>query len=113
MNTNEQQPINSLDDNTVYRASIHFYSKGKGENVTLAVDVSHVLADEMEGNQIPASYMQVYEQVMQLRRNATLFEPMDGLLDAITDDTLSPEAKAAAILAQVQAEEERLSATVN
>jgi len=112
-NENNAPVINALDDNSIYRASIHFYSKGKGENVTLAVDVSHVLDDEMQGNHIPASYMQVYELVMQLRRNATLFEPTDIDVDTLTDAEVSAEEKAAAILEQVEAQEQAANAVLN
>lgn len=115
MNTtnNEQTPINALDDNTVYRASIHFYSKGKSDAVTLAVDVSHVLADEMEGNQIPSSYMQVYEQVMQLRRNAVLYDADSDMVDILEDETISPETKAEKVLDRVQAQVEAADAVLN
>lgn len=110
---NEQAPITSLDDDTIYRASIHYYSKGKGEAVTLAVDVSHVLADEMEGNQIPASYMQVYEQVMQLRRNAVLYPADSEDTEFLKDEHVSPESKAAHVLEKIAAQEEALTSVLN
>lgn len=105
-------PISSLDDNTIYRASIHFYSKGKNEAVTLAVDSSHVLADEMEGNQIPASYMQVYEQVMQLRRNAVLYDASPDMAEVLESNEVSPTDKAAMVLDRVQAQVETASAVL-
>lgn len=112
-NNTDQTPISKLDDDTVYRASIHYYSKGKGEAVTLAVDVSHVLADEMEGDQIPASYMQVYEQVMRLRRNAVLYAADADDAEILTDETIPPEQKAAMVLDKIAAQEEALNAAVN
>lgn len=109
----DQVEIYELDDDTVYRASIHYYSKGKGEAVTIAVDVSHVLADEMAGDRIPASYMQVYEQVMQLRRNAVLYSADEDDAAILTDNSITPEQKAAMVLDKIKAQEEALNSVIN
>ena len=106
MNTNEQPTISKLDDNTVYRASVHFYSKGGDENVTLAVDVSHLLADEIEGNKIPASYAQVFELVMGIRKHAMQIDANDAEMEFLQDEALTPEEKAAMLLGIVETKAE-------
>ena len=115
---NQEQPttlstIKQLNDDTVYRASVHFYSKGRGEDVTLAVDVSHILDDEFVEEKIPTSYAQVYELVMGLRRNAVLYTASDDDNVFLTNPDVSPEAKAEMLLEKARAQEEALTATIN
>lgn len=101
-----------LNEDTVFRASVHFYSKGTDGNVTLGVEVSHPMDDDYEG-EVPASYAQVYELVMGLRRNAVLYAANDDETAFLADPDLTAERKAELVLEKVKAQEEAFGATIN
>lgn len=112
MNDLVNDTVKNLNDETVYRASVHFYSKGNDGNVTLAVDVSHILDDEYQGP-IPAAYAHVYELVMKIRRDAVLYAASDEDNAFLADPDISPEDKASMVLEKVAAQEEAANATIN
>ena len=106
MDNNEHEVISKLDDNTVYRASVHFYSKGDNDHVTMATDASHLLADDMEEGMIPASYAQAYALVMRMRKNAMQLDINDAEMEFLQDEALTPEEKAAMLLGIVETKAE-------
>lgn len=87
-----------MTDEKIYRASLHFYSNGTSDLVTVMTDFS----DELDvGDDIPASYSQLQFLAMALRQRALPVD-MDEDMAAIADDeSLSDTERAGALLSRV------------
>lgn len=104
--------IKKLDDDTMYVATIKFYSRGNAEEVATMFEVSHVLDDEFEGS-IPACYGAAQEVVMNLRRTAVLYAATGDDAEYINDPNVSEEDRVARVLESSKAQEEAKKATLN
>ena len=108
--TNELSEITKISDTEMYTASIHFYSKGASDQVTVAMNVSHPLSDDYD-DYLPASYMQMREIMLNLRRNAVLYAGSDDDLEFLSDPNISTEEKAERVLQSAADTEASITAT--
>lgn len=107
--TNE---IKKIDNDTLYHATVHFYSKGDGDNVTTLFEVSHGLAEDFDGP-MPAAYGVAQEILMSIRERSTLYAASADDVDYMQDPNVSPEDKVSRVLDSAQAQEEALNAVLN
>lgn len=83
----------------IYRASIHFYSNGTDDLVTVMTDVSDPITDPEQN--IPAAYTTMQAMALALRNTAVDVGIEPDVVEDITTSDMSGEEKAAALFKQI------------
>lgn len=110
--TNEAPVIQQLDENEIYRGTIHIYSKGSADEVTMAFEFSHTLDDNWEG-EIPASYDEIRRIVWAVRKQTSIYSAHPDDAAKLVDPSLSDVEKARLILESAHDQEEVAVSTVH
>ena len=112
-NENNDTPvIETIDENQVYRATIHLYSKGSTRDVTVGFDFSHILDDNWD-QPLPAAYEELRNYVNSLRRAAATYAVTPEDIEYLSNDELSDEDKAKYVLEITQAQDDARGSTLN
>ena len=111
--TNERPVINEIDDNAVYIGTLHFYSKGKNDDVTIGFEFSHILSDDWGDQPLPASYDELRKVVWRMRMAASTYTVTPEDIEYLSDPNVSDEDKARRTLEITAAQDEAADATIN
>ena len=104
--------IKAIEDDILYSATIRFYSKGKDDQVTSMFEVSHVLAEDFDGD-MPAAYSIAQEILLGLRARSTLYAASTADQEYLGDPDVPDKDKVERILDSAKAQEEALNAVLN
>lgn len=111
-NETERPVITEIDEDAVYVGTLHFYSKGSDDNVTIGFDFSHILDDNWD-KPLPAAYDELRKVVWGLRRSASTYSVTPEDVAYLSDPNISDEDKARRTLEITSAQDEASDATIN